>query len=293
MTGLATLPGNTMTTLTIHQGEATDILPRYRGQAALLYCDLLFGTGEVWTTKAGRLTAKGEPAFDDRFPSREAFREYLLTLMIASRYALAPHGALVVHCDLRFQPIVREIGESLFTGQGGFTDQIVWAYRRWGTQASRCNRSHDYLIRFVVDRREARWTQLYQPLAPSTVATWGTRAQKAVIGEDGARVRSIVTVEESPGAPLNDVWSDIGVIAPSSRERTGFPTQKPVRLLKRVVKAFSLPGDLVIDPTMGSGTAGEAALSLGRRFVGIDRSPVAVRVAQARLGSPPALEAAA
>lgn len=90
-------------------------------------------------------------------------------------------------------------------------------------------------------------------------------------------------IEESLGAPLGDVWTDIGVIAPRARERTGYPTQKPEALLERIVTLRSLPGDLVIDPTCGSGTTAAVADRLGRRAVGIDRSEVAIRVARGRL----------
>lgn len=218
------------------------------------------------------------------FPSPDDFELYLRRLMIASRLALADHGALVVHCDYRFQPLVRTIGDALFSvgSHEGLADQIVWNYRRWSTAQRRCNRVHDYLIRYVRDERVARWTQLYQPLADSTRAVWGTKKQKAVIVA-GERQRSATGEDESPGVPLGDVWSDIGIIAPSSHERTGYPTQKPEALLERVLTMTTLRDDLVIDPTMGSGTTLIVAERMDRRCTGIDRSEVAVKVATARL----------
>lgn len=267
-----------MTTEILH-GDAVDLLPRFAGQAALVYVDPCFGTGQTFRTRSG------EVAFEDRFPSTGGFHDYLETLLRACRGALAPFGSLVVHCDLRFQPLVRELGERIFDGpRAGLADQIVWHYRRWPVAGRRCNRLHDYLIRFVVDEREARWTQLYQPLAESTRATWGTRRQKAMV-RDGVRQRSIATDEESPGAPLGDVWTDIPIIAPSSKERTGYPTQKPEALLARVIQVTTLPGDLVIDATLGSGTTVAAAARLARRFAGIDRSEVAIRYARERLAN--------
>jgi site-specific DNA-methyltransferase (adenine-specific) len=78
------------------------------------------------------------------------------------------------------------------------------------------------------------------------------------------------------------VW-DIGVIAPISRERTGYPSQKPEALLERIMTALTLPGDLVVDPYAGSGTTLAVAARLGRRFIGIDESEVALSMASQRL----------
>ena len=264
-------------TVTLHHGEAVEVLPRYSGQAALIYMDSLFGTGRTFRTRSG------EVAFEDRF-APGAFRPYLEELIAGSFEALAPHGALWIHCSVGFQPLAREIADRVFAAapRGGFEDQVIWNYRRWTVAGRRCNQVHDYLLRYVRDRELARWTQLYQPLAESTRATWGTKKQKAMV-RDGVRRRSISTDEESRGAPLGDVWSDIGVIAPSARERTGFPTQKPEKLLSRLVAISSLPGDLVLDPTCGAASMLVAAQRLGRDAVGIDRSEVAIRFARERL----------
>jgi site-specific DNA-methyltransferase (adenine-specific) len=81
---------------------------------------------------------------------------------------------------------------------------------------------------------------------------------------------------------MGDVW-EIGIVAPSGKERTGYPTQKPEALATRLVSALSAPGDLVLDPTMGSGTTLVAAATLGRSAIGIDRSDEAIRIATARL----------
>ena len=101
-------------------------------------------------------------------------------------------------------------------------------------------------------------------------------------GPDGRRAPSEGEAEESEGAPLSDVW-DLPIIAPSAHERTGYPTQKPLRLLERVVAAATVPGDLVLDPCCGSGTTLVAARRLGRRWLGIDVSEEALGIARGRL----------
>src|SRR6185369_3534341 len=124
----------------------------------------------------------------------------------------------------------------------------------------------------------------YEPLAASTVATWGTNKQRAVFEEDGRRARSSTTDEATKGVPMGDVW-EIGVIAPVSRERTGYPSQKPETLLERLVLALSDPGEIVLDPYAGSGTTLAVAARLGRTFVGCDASDVAFAIASKRLES--------
>jgi len=140
------------------------------------------------------------------------------------------------------------------------------------------------LFRWVRDpEQDHRWNQLYEPLAPSTLKHWGTRRQLAEVDENGRRLRSTTTNEPSPGVPLGDVW-EIPIIAPRARERTGYPTQKPEALLERIITACSVPGDLVLDPYMGSGTTIVVAERLGRRAIGIDSGDEAVRLASMRLG---------
>jgi len=127
-----------------------------------------------------------------------------------------------------------------------------------------------------------RWNPLYEPLAASTIATWGTTKQRAVFEKGGKRARSSRTAEATAGVPMGDVW-DIGVLAPVARERTGYPSQKPEALLDRIVMALSDPGDLVLDPYAGSGTTLAVAAKRGRRFLGIDQSEVALETTLARL----------
>jgi site-specific DNA-methyltransferase (adenine-specific) len=127
-----------------------------------------------------------------------------------------------------------------------------------------------------------RFRQLYEPLAPSTLATWGTRKQRAIVGDDGRRTRSSKTREPTPGAPLGDVW-DIGIVAPVARERTGYPTQKPEALIERLVSACSDPGDWVLDPYLGSGTTAAVCARLDRLHVGIDMNPDAIAITRQRL----------
>jgi DNA modification methylase len=142
---------------------------------------------------------------------------------------------------------------------------------------------HDVLLRYVKDPEAVpRFQQLYEPLAASTQATWGDRKQRAVVDDDGRRRRSSSTGEPTPGTPLGDVW-EIGIVAPVARERTGYPTQKPEALLRRLIEACTEPGDRVLDPYLGSGTTLAVCHQLGRQAVGLDWSAEALQVARRRL----------
>lgn len=242
----------------------------------LAYLDPPFFTGQRFETSDGRF------AFEDRWPSREAYLDALGDRIAAVYHVLAPHGSFVVHVDPNVSHYVKVLCDRMF-GEHTFASEIIWRYRRWPSKQANFQAMHDVLLRYRKDPRVAgRWNQLYEPLAPSTVATWGTKRQRAVFVE-GHRTKSSTSEEESAGVPLSDVW-DIGVIAPVSKERTGYPTQKPLALLERLILALTNPGDLVLDPYCGSGTTLEAADRLGRSAIGIDASPVAIEVARRRLG---------
>src|SRR6185503_7235299 len=168
-------------------------------------------------------------------------------------------------------------------GPRAFASEIVWRYRRWPSKTPNFQRVHDVLLRYVKDPDvRPRFHQLYEPLAASTLATWGTRKQRAVVDDDGRRARSSKTAEPTPGAPLGDVW-DIGIVAPVARERTGYPTQKPEALLRRLIEACTEPGDWVVDPYCGSGTTLAVCKQIGRRAIGIDSSVQALKTSRKRL----------
>lgn len=258
-------------------GDNATILPTLApGSVTLAYLDPPFATGRDFHTRAGEL------AYSDRWPSFDAYLEHLRVRLELLRSLLAPHGSCVVHVDPRTSGYVRVLGDSIF-GRDAFASEIVWRYRRWPSPTSNFQRVHDVLLRWVADPHAApRWTQLHEPLAASTIATWGTGRQQAQTDATGRRYKSVSEDVQSPGVPLGDVW-ELPIIAPSGRERTGYPTQKPEALLERLLRALTIEGDLVVDPYCGSGTTLAVAARLGRCAVGIDASPVAIATARERL----------
>jgi DNA modification methylase len=252
-----------------------------KGQVALAYLDPPFWTGREHRV-LGRAELGGDVAFDDRWDSLSDYLEHLHERLTCVHDLLHPSGSVVVHVDPKTSHYVKLVLDQIF-GREAFASEVIWRYRRWPTKTKNFQRVHDVMLRYVRDpSAEPRFQQLYEPLAPSTQKTWGDRKQRAVVSADGHRTRSSRSEEASPGTPLGDVW-EIGIIAPVARERTGYPTQKPLALLKRWIEACTLPGDLVLDPYAGSGTTLVAAAELGRRAIGVDQGAVAREVLRERL----------
>ncbi len=274
----------------------------HEGAFALAYLDPPFLTNREHTARV-RTGAPGSTsratraqtrvhAFDDRWPDLPSWLDALAQRLRAIRPLLAGHGSIIVHVDPKTSHYAKVMGDEIF-GAEAFASEIVWRYRRWPSKTDNFQRVHDVLLRWRKDmRQKPRWNQPYEGLAPSTLATWGTKKQRAVFTQDGRRARSSSTSEPTAGVPMGDVW-EIGVVAPVARERTGYPSQKPETLLERLVGALSNEGDLVLDPYAGSGTTLAVAHRMGRGFVGIDASQVAIDTITERFaakGSP--LEAA-
>ncbi len=273
-------------------GDNLAALDALREQAVavhLVYLDPPFYTQRVHhrtkrkrNQRTGRLERSQAPAFDDRWPSLASYLAELHKRISRLRELLTPDGCAIIHVDPTTSHYVKVMCDQVF-GPECFASEIVWRYRRWPAKTKNFQRVHDVLLRYQRDPKQTpRFEQLYEPLAPSTRATWGDTKQLADFDSDGRRIRSTRTSEPSPGTPLGDVW-EIGVIAPVAKERTGYPTQKPEALVKRVVQACSHPGDLVLDPYLGSGTTMVVAAAEKRRAIGIDCSSEAIEVTCKRL----------
>ncbi len=255
---------------------------------ALAYLDPPFLTGReharVVRTRGdkGELVRTLKPAFDDRWDSLEDYLAALEPRIAAARDLLLEDGCLILHVDPKTSHYLKVACDRLF-GRDCFASEIIWRYRRWPAKTPNFQRVHDVLLRYVKNSRVIpRFQQLYEPLAPSTLATWGTKKQRAVTDESGRRTRSSSTADATPGAPMGDVW-EIGIVAPVAKERTGYPTQKPEALMSRIVESCTKPGDWVLDCYAGSGTTAAVARKLGRAALSIDQSVEALDVARRRL----------
>lgn len=186
--------------------------------------------------------------------------------------ALRDGGTLWVHLDHHAAHRVKVLMDEAF-GEESFRNEVVWCYNGGAVPRRDFPRKHDTLLRYVKGV-DPTFHILRRPYKANTQS----------VGRHSTRARK-VAIDLGRGTPLTDWWDDIRTVTGWSPERTGYPTQKPLALLERVVQTTSDPGDLVADFFMGSGTTVVAAARTGRRYLGVDIDPEAVAVARRRLAA--------
>ncbi|WP_017292734.1 DNA methyltransferase [Geminocystis herdmanii] len=194
-----------------------------------------------------------------------------MTLRIVEIHrVLKPTGSFYLHCDPTASHYLKLVLDTIFCSQGGdFRNEIIWSYKKWAVAEKTFSKNHDIVLFYNKNANKILFNVLLQERAPSTLKRFGKK--KIVSGHDetGKRIPSQTTNEDSTGVKMSDVW-DIPIIAPSSKERLGYPTQKPKALLERIIKASSNEGDVILDAFCGCGTTVEVAQLLDRKWIGID-----------------------
>jgi site-specific DNA-methyltransferase (adenine-specific) len=248
------------------------------GAVDLVYVDPPFNTGR--RQSRARIRVERDPAgdrtgfggvryrservagegYDDHF---DDFLAFLAPRLREAHRVLAPTGSLFVHLDCREVHYAKVMLDGIF-GRDSFVNEIVWAYDYGARSRRRWSAKHDNLLWYAKDPR--RYTFAYERIdripymAPALVG-----AEKAARGKTPT-----------------DVWWHT-IVPTNGREKTGYATQKPLGILRRIVEVHSNPGDLVLDFFAGSGTTGEAAARAGRRFLLVDSNPRAVEIMRKRL----------
>ena len=255
------------------------------GSVPLIYLDPPFNTGkmqrhtQIKTIRSAAgdrsgfqgaryATVKiGTHAYADFFDDYLAFLEPRL---VEAQRVLAPDGTLYFHIDYREAHYCKVLLDCIF-GRQCFLNEVIWAYDYGGRTRKKWPPKHDTILVYVKDPRRytfnADAVERIPYMAPALVG-----AEKATRGK----------------LPTDTWWHTI--VPTNSAERTGYPTQKPVGILTRVIAASSHPGDLVLDCFAGSGTTGAACLALGRRFLLVDDNPQALAVMARRFGAAPGVE---
>ncbi len=203
----------------------------------------------------------GMLAYADRF---DDYLGFLAPRLEEAHRVLAPHGSLFVHLDAREVHYCKVFLDGLF-GRECFINEIIWAYDFGGRSRRRWPAKHDNILWYAKDPEQYVFNYDEVDRIPYMAPS--------LVGAEKAR----------RGKTPTDVWWHT-IVPTNGRERTGYPTQKPLGILKRIVRVHSRPGDLVLDFFAGSGTTGEAAMSLGRRAILVDNNPEAMRVMERRLG---------
>ncbi len=269
-------------------GDNADVLPRLpAGGFDLVYMDPPFNTGRAQARRTLSVVVDGEGervGFGGRrYRSRllqtlsydDAFADYLAFLeprLVAARELLAVHGTLYFHIDYREAHYCKLLLDELY-GRDAFLNELIWTYDYGAKPRRRWPAKHDTILVYV-RTPGAHWFDA------DAVEREPYMAPGLVGPEKAAR-----------GKRPTDVWFHT-IVPTSGGEKTGYPTQKPEGVLRRIVSASSKPGGWCLDPFAGSGTLGAVCRQLGRRFVLIDDNPVAAEVIRERLGAQPARAAA-
>ncbi|MBF4632847.1 site-specific DNA-methyltransferase [Agreia pratensis] len=269
----------------IIQGDNLPVLTGLADEAfTLIYLDPPFNTGRVQKRQSttsvrtqagvGSVTGfkgrsyeriKGDLlAYDDVF---ENYWEFIEPRLIEAWRLLAPDGTLYLHLDYREAHYAKVLLDALF-GRESFLNEIIWAYDYGAKSKSRWPAKHDTILVYVKDP-----TRYY--------------FDSSSVDREPYMAPGLVTPEKVARGKLpTDVWWHT-IVSPTGREKTGYPTQKPEGILRRIIQASSREGDWVLDFFAGSGTTGAVAQALGRRFVLVDRNPDAIQVMRARMPDVP------
>jgi site-specific DNA-methyltransferase (adenine-specific) len=202
----------------------------------------------------------GEAAFDD---VHEDYLGFLEPRLREAHRLLAADGTLYVHLDYREAHYVKVLLDRIF-GRDCFVNELIWAYDYGAKPRRRWPAKHDTILMY------------------SRTPDGHLFDADAVEREPYMAPGLVTAAKRARGKLPTDTWWHT-IVSPTGRERTGYPTQKPEGIVRRMVQASTRPGDLCLDPFAGSGTLGAACRALGRRFVLIDRSADAVAVMERRL----------
>ena len=207
----------------------------------------------------------------------KAYLTYMAQRVIEIHRVLKDTGSLYLHCDPTASHYLKGILDEIF-GRDNFRNEIVWCYRGAGYPKNDFGRRHDIIFRYSKTQSYTfNLDAVREEYAPATKERFAHYIGNKRKGKDFG-VQTLNPLGKQP-----DDWWQIQPIAPSSKERTGYPTQKPLALLNRIVKASSNEGDIVMDPFCGCATTCVAAQQLNRRWIGIDIEKQAVRILIERL----------
>ena len=273
------MAGEAEVVLDIHFGDNLDVLREFSdGSFDLIYIDPPFNTGKtqartqiqtVRDDEGDRVGFKGNryrtvhigtKAYDDSFSDYMGFLEPRLH---EAHRLLQPTGSFFFHIDYREVHYCKVMLDSIF-GRDSLVNEIVWAYDYGARSKRRWSAKHDNILWYAKDPEH--YTYRYGDIDRIPYMAPG------LVGPEKAE----------RGKTPTDVWWNT-IVSPTGKEKTGYPTQKPLSIIRRIVKVHSNPGDRLLDFFAGSGTLGEAAVRLGRSAVLVDNNPEAMEVMVKRL----------
>ena len=213
-----------------------------------------------------------------------SYLSYMGLRLVEMERVLKEKGSIYYHCDKTAIHYVKMLMDEIF-GVDRFRNEIIWCYAPSGNPPKRgFHKKHDTILYYATE--SGIWNPAFTDMDKKTRKTYNKQDEDGrwYAVHHGGR---ITYLDDIPGRPVPDWWTDIPSFgnAGQSKERTGYPTQKPLKLLTRIIKASSNRKQIVLDPFCGAGTTCVAAKQLSRRYIGIDLNPEAIQITEERLKS--------
>lgn len=250
----------------------------------MIYLDPPFFTQRVQSLS----DANGEKhEFSDVWASLDEYLGYMKSRIAEMKRILKHTGGIFLHCDTSASHHLRLLLDEIF-GAENFRSEIIWSYKRWSNSKKGLLPGHQTIF-YYTKGKDFKFNTLYGNYSATT--NIDQILQKRERNKSGKSIYKrdekgcVVSAEEKKGVPLSDVW-EIPFLNPNAKERTGYPTQKPIELLERIIRISTDEGDCVLDPFCGSVTTLVSAKLLGRSYIGIDTSADAIDISKTRLESP-------
>ena len=255
------------------------LLGEYEGKLDLIYVDPPFFTNKGYPARVGRGEDSRKPeewqlaeGYPDQWDDLDSYLDMLYPRLKLMHRLLSPTGSLYLHLDWHANSYARVLLDEIF-GYENFRNEIIWTYHGPSPIRTAFNRKHDTILFYTkTDDYVFNVDDIRIPYAPNTVATFKS-SKKAGFGK----------VPDLERGKVPEDWWYFPVVARLHQERTGYPTQKPERLLERIILASTNPDGLVADFFCGAGTTGTVANRLNRRFILSDLQNRAIITSRSRL----------
>jgi site-specific DNA-methyltransferase (adenine-specific) len=222
-------------------------------------------------------------SFSDKWDSLDVYLDFIKDILVKCRQKLSENGLVFLHCDTSANHYLRVLLDNVF-GKNLFVNEIIWTYKRWSNSAARLLESHQNIYVYSKSKNY-KFNRIMTEYSPTTnvdqILQARARNENGVVVYKRDKNSNVLPVEEKKGVPLRDVW-EIPFLNPKAKERTGYPTQKPVELMDRIVKISCDKGDTILDPFCGSGSMGIAAYMNGCNYMGIDKNIDAINLCNRR-----------
>jgi len=268
------------------------LLKEYRGKIDLIYIDPPYDSKADYKKKIqlrGNSVNTNHSNFEDKqytdIWTNDEYLQFMFERLVIMRELLSDKGSIYLHCDIHKNHFLKCIMSDVF-GPENFRNEIVWCYFGFKRKTSKKFPQKQDTIYSYTKTSDYTWHTQFRPHSKEYIDRFKTdingRKYRDDVNPTGGGAR-IIYLDEIEGDIIESYWTDIPPVNPVAKERMNYPTQKPEKLIERIIKSSTNPGDIVFDCFMGAGTTQAVALKLGRKFIGADINLGAIETTIKRL----------